>query len=125
MVEQDIADSQQIGGIFNGVYLADGTLIGVVDFVPQGWAGDPQCAYLSLLMIAQPYRGQGIGAAVVQLIEGKIRENPGITTIHAGVQVNNPGAIRFWERHGYHIVSGPELHPDQTTAFRLRKDLPS
>ena len=30
----------------------------------------------------------------------------------------------FLRRHGYRVVSGPELQPDQTTAFRLRKDFP-
>ena len=73
-------------------------------------------------MIAAPYRNQGIGEAVVALVEDEIRGDPQITAILAGVQVNNPHAIRFWQRNGYRIVSGPELHADGTTAFRLRKE---
>jgi ribosomal protein S18 acetylase RimI-like enzyme len=60
---------------------------------------------------------------VVEAVEKEIRKEPGITVIHSGVQVNNPQAIKFWQRRGYRIVSGPKLHPDQTTAFDLRKDL--
>jgi hypothetical protein len=41
----------------------------------------------------------------------------------SGVQVNNPQAIQFWQRNGYCIVSGLIFHPDQTTAYDLRKDL--
>jgi ribosomal protein S18 acetylase RimI-like enzyme len=39
------------------------------------------------------------------------------------VQVNNPRAARFWQRHGYRIISEPRLHPDQTIAVDLRKDI--
>jgi ribosomal protein S18 acetylase RimI-like enzyme len=74
-------------------------------------------------MIAAPFRKQGIGAAAVAAVEDEIRRDPEITTIYSGVQVNNPQAIKFWQRQGYRIVSGPILHPDRTTAFDLRKDL--
>ena len=122
MVLKDIEISEQEGGVFCGIYTADGKMIGIVDYVPSNWEGDPHAAFLSLLMIAAPFRKQGIGAAVVEAVEKEIRKDTGITTILSGVQVNNPQAIKFWQRQGYRIVSGPTLFPDQTTAFGLCKD---
>ena len=123
MVLKDIEVSKDMGGNFCGIYSADGTMIGIVDYIPGGFEGDAQAAFLSLLMIAAPFRKHGIGTAVVEAVENEIRKDAQITIILSGVQVNNPGAIKFWQRHGYQIVSGPKLHPDQTTAFDLRKDL--
>jgi ribosomal protein S18 acetylase RimI-like enzyme len=123
MVLKDIEISKEQSGIFCGIYTADGKMIGIVDYVPCNWEGDPQAAFLSLLMIAAPFRKQGVGTAVVAALENEIRKDAQITIIFSGVQVNNPQAIKFWQRHGYRIVSGPKLYPDQTTAFDLRKDL--
>ena len=123
MVLKDIETSKDMGGIFCGIYTTDGKMIGIVDYVPNNFEGDPHAAFLSLLMIAAPFRGHGIGAAVVEAMKNEIRKDVQITAILSGVQVNNPGAIKFWQRQGYRIVSGPKLHPDQTTAFDLRKDL--
>jgi len=123
MVCKDIEISQKEGGIFCGIYAADGKMIGIIDYVPSHFEGNPQDAFLALLMIAAPFRKRGIGAAVVEAVEAEIRKDPQITAIRSGVQVNNPQAIQFWHRQGYRIVSGPTLFPDQTTAFGLRKDL--
>ncbi|HLO30026.1 MAG TPA: GNAT family N-acetyltransferase, partial [Anaerolineales bacterium] len=123
MVQKDIEISQAEGGLFCGIYKADGEMIGVLDYVPRGFEGDPQTAFLSLLMIAAPFRKQGIGKTVVEAVENGIRRDPRVKSILAGVQVNNPQAVKFWQRQGYRVVSGPELMPDQTTVFRLRKDL--
>ena len=80
-------------------------------------------AFIELLMIAAPFRNQGIGRAVVEAVEDEIRKDAGVSTILSGVQVNNPGAVRFWQRNGYRIASEPKLRPDQTTTVDLRKDL--
>lgn len=124
MVLADLQLSADEGGTFCGIYDAHNVMVGIVDFVPRGFEGDPARAFLSLLMIAAPWRSKGLGAAVVRLIEDEIRRDSHITTIDSGVQVNNPAAIRFWQRCGYTIVSGPTLLPDQTTVFHLRKPLP-
>ncbi len=124
MVLADLQLSADEGGTFCGIYDAHNVMVGIVDFVPRGFEGDPSRAFLSLLMIAAPWRGKGLGAAVVRLIEDEIRRDSHITAIDSGVQVNNPAAIRFWQRCGYTIVSGPTLLPDQTTVFHLRKPLP-
>ena len=123
MVQADLERSRAEGGAFCGVYTPEGQMVGVVDYLPRGFDGNPHFAALSLLMIALPFREQGIGAAIVAAVEGEIRKDPGVTAILSGVQVNNPRAVQFWQKLGYHIVSGPKRMPDQTTAFELRKDL--
>lgn len=123
MVLKDIEISKVDGGLFCGIYTSEGKMIGIIDYVPSNFEGDPHASYLSLLMIAAPFRKQGIGKAVVQAIENEIKGNAQVDKILAGVQVNNPQAVQFWQRNGYRVVSGPELMPDQTTVFALRKDL--
>jgi len=97
--------------------------VGVVDFIPSGFEGKADTAFLSLLMIALQYRNQRIGIETVRLVEREIQKDTTITEIRSGVQVNNPAAIRFWQQNGYRIVSGPELLPDTTTVFQLSKKL--
>ena len=123
MVQKDLEISEEEGGIFCGIYTADEKMIGVVDFVLKNFQGDPHAAFLSLLMIAASYRGRGIGKAVVEAVENEIKNNPDVTMILSGVQVNNPRAVQFWQSNGYRIVHGPELMPDQTTVFGLQKDI--
>jgi ribosomal protein S18 acetylase RimI-like enzyme len=122
MVIKDIEISQREGGIFCGVYTADGGMIGVVDFVPNNFEGNPHIAFISLLMIAPSFRKQRIGTMIVELIENEIRKDAQVTAILSAVQVNNPQALQFWQKNGYRIVGEPELRPDQTTTFRLQKD---
>ena len=124
MVVKDIEVSQSEGGVFCGVY-SGGKMIGVVDYVLRNYEGNPQHAFLSLLMVARSCRDQGIGKAIVEMVEAEIRKYAQVKVILSGVQVNNPQAVKFWQRNGYRIVGGPELMPDQTTVFHLRKDLPS
>lgn len=131
MVLADLALSKKEGGTFCGIYARSTDpstpeqMLGIVDFLPTGFEHDPRCADLALLMIAAPYRDQGLGAAVVQAVEAEICRVGRAREIHSGVQVNNPGGIRFWQRMGYIIVTGAELMPDGTTAYQLRKDVPS
>ncbi len=122
MVFKDIEISQREGGFFCGVYSADKTMVGVVAFIPSHFEGDPHRAFLSLLIIAAPFRRQGTGTTIVKLIENEIRKDAQVTAILTAVQVNNPQALRFWQKNGYRIVGVPELQPDQTTTFRLQKD---
>ncbi len=122
MVLKDIELSKEQGGVFCGIYAKGGKMIGVLDYVLCNFEGDPHAAFLSLLMIAAPFRGHGIGAAVLEALENEVRKDAQVTAMLLGVQVNNPQAIKFWQRHGYRIVSGPKFYPDQTTAFDLRKD---
>ena len=120
MVQADLELSQRQGGVFCGVY-EQGTMVGIVDYVPGGFEGNPHHAFLSLLMIAAPYRSQGLGRAVVEWVEGEVSKDTAVRSILSGVQVNNPAAIRFWQGMGYRIVGGPEDFPDGTTVYRLEK----
>lgn len=123
MVCADYETSQRNGGQFCGIYDASEQLLGIVDYIPCGFAGQPDAAFIELLMIAAPFRNKGLGRAVVATIEQIVRKNPQVTAIFAGVQVNNPAALRFWQTCGYAVVSDPEPQPDGTIAWMLRKDL--
>jgi len=123
MVVKDIEISKDHGGLFCGIYTSEGKMIGILDYVPGNFEGDPHASYLSLLMIAAPFRSRGLGHSVVEAIENEIKKDAQIDKILAGVQVNNPQALQFWQRNGYRIVSAPTLYPDQTIAVDLRKDL--
>jgi ribosomal protein S18 acetylase RimI-like enzyme len=123
MVRQDMEHAIKMGSAFCGIYNDKGDMMGIVDFLSQGFEGNPQHAFIELLMIAQPYRAQGVGTVVVAYVEAEIRRNPEVKIILSGVQVNNPAAVRFWQRQGYRIVSEPRIMPDTTIAVELRKDL--
>ncbi len=122
-VLQDLEISKGYGATFCGIYTPAGEMIGVLDFAPSGFEGDRRAAYLNLLMIAAPYRSKGTGRAVVEAFEAEIRRDPQVDRILAGVQVNNPRAVQFWQERGYRIVSGPKLQKDGTITVDLRKDL--
>lgn len=124
MVAADLMLSLQTGGTFCAIEeMESGEIVGVIDFIALGYEGNPELAYLSLLMIAAPHRRRGLGASVVRGVETVIRGDSRVQAICAGVQVNNPGGISFWQHMGYKIVSGAELQKDGTVAFRLRKEL--
>lgn len=124
MVLHDLAQAADDGSIFCGICTLEGAMVGVVEYAPKPSKGDSKCACLSLLMLAREHRSRGIGSAVLAAVETELRENSQVAAIVAPVQVNNPRALAFWQRHGYRVVSGPELQPDHTTVLTLRKDLP-
>ncbi len=123
MVLADMQLSRDQNGIFCGIFDPHERLMGILDYVPAGFCSAPEDAFIELLMIAQPYRNSGLGAAVATWLEQQVSANPVVRNIRAGVQINNPGGIRFWTRMGYRIVSEPKHHPDQTIAVDLLKEL--
>ena len=119
MVRADLALSRESGGEFHGIFDASsGAMVGVLDFIP---ATADDAPYIALLMIAAPYRGQGLGRAVLAALTAALRARGPLAAIEASVQVNNPLALRFWEREGFAAISAPELQADGTTAVRMRK----
>src|SRR5512137_2297955 len=66
MVLKDIEISLGQGGIYCGIFKTTGEMIGILDYVPGNYQGNPHNAYLSLLMLGAPFRNQGIGKAVVE-----------------------------------------------------------
>jgi ribosomal protein S18 acetylase RimI-like enzyme len=123
MVITDLETTENEDGQFCGIFTNNSEMLGIAEYIPAGYQEMPSTAFLSLLMIKEQYRDQGIGKAVVEAIEKEIRKNPEITVILSGVQINNLKGIQFWERNGYRIVSAPKLLPDMTTVYDLRKDL--
>jgi len=122
MVLADLETAQVAGRMYCGVYACPlGELIGVTDYLSAGFDGVPQHAFLELLMIALHFRGQGLGSQIVADLEEEILKDPQIRAIRLGVQENNPGALRFWQRCGYSIIRPAELMPDQTIAYLMEK----
>jgi ribosomal protein S18 acetylase RimI-like enzyme len=126
MVLGDLKISREEGGVFCAIRPASVTPVpmpGIVDFVPTGWEGDARAGFLSLLMIGAPYRSHGLGEAVVRAVEAEIRRDGRAQGFRSGVQVNNPGAIRFWQRMGFQIITEAEALPDGTVCYQLLKSL--
>jgi ribosomal protein S18 acetylase RimI-like enzyme len=124
MVQADLELSRKEGCTYYLICSANSEeVFGVIDYSLAGFEGDSGVAFLSLLMIAAPYRGQGLGEAVLRSIEAEIQADGRARGIESGVQVNNPGGICFWQKMGYQIVSGPRAFSDGTVAYRLWKDI--
>ncbi len=121
MVLKDMELSRAENGLFCGIFTAGRAMIGVLDYVPGNYCGESRTAYIELLMLAAPHRGRGIGRSVLEALEDKVRGN--VDVIRLEVQVNNPEALKFWERSGFRIISEPRLNPDQTTAVDMQKEL--
>lgn len=122
MVVADIEEVKAEGGIYCGIFYGK-KMIGVVSYVPSHFEFRPVDAFILLLMIVPMYRKKGIGGEVVSRIEKEICAKGRVRSIICGVQTSNPDAIRFWQKHGYKIISGPVTRPDKTTVYRLRKDM--
>lgn len=123
MVKADIDHSKEENGLFCGIFDHKENLIGIFDFVPNMFEGNPEQAFISLIMIAKPHRNNGFGKKVIKAIENKIREDRQIKVILSAVQTNNERAIHFWKELGYAIIGGPEPRPDKTIVYQLRKNL--
>jgi ribosomal protein S18 acetylase RimI-like enzyme len=122
MVLGDLQLSVADGGQFYGIYVEAGQLAGVADYTPGARRANPTEAHIELLMLAAPYRHRGLGEAVVRRIEAEMWADPRVAAIAVEAQANNPGALRFWQRRGYRIISGPARQADGTTSFQLRKE---
>lgn len=125
LVLQDIATSREERGVFCGIHTAAGKLVGVVDYIPDDFCKTAHVAFISLLMIAAPFRNQGIGTQILNLLENEIEKSGRVSEIQTAVQLNNPAALRFWERNDYHPFGSPEQRPDHTVVSYLRKRLPA
>ncbi|GAP05618.1 acetyltransferase [Anaerolinea thermolimosa] len=121
MVLADLALSRQHGGTFYGVFQGK-NLAGVLDLVFSGFQGDASRAYLELLMIAPRFRGRGLGKNILAMVEKTLR-SAGVATLEADVQVNNPLALRFWQREGFLPIGQPRHQEDGTTTIHLIKPL--
>jgi ribosomal protein S18 acetylase RimI-like enzyme len=123
MVKADFEHSKEENGLFCGIFDLKESLVGIVDFVPNMFEGNPERAFISLIMISQPYRNKGLGRKIIEAVESKIKENRQVKVILSAVQTNNERAIHFWKELGYSLISEPESRPDKTVVYRLCKNL--
>jgi ribosomal protein S18 acetylase RimI-like enzyme len=84
-------------------------LVGVVELLRDYPAQDDWC--LGLLIVLPAHRGEGLGAAAVAATTRFVSQSGG-RTLQLIVQEQNPGALRFWQRHGFVIQD----HVTQKTA---------
>ena len=59
-------------------------------------------------VIDNRYRSQGIGGKVLEMVIDAIYREYGVRPIALGVHKDNPGAARFYERHGFVAVDAIE-----------------
>jgi ribosomal protein S18 acetylase RimI-like enzyme len=120
MVKEDAEQAVKEGGLY--CVIADRRqIIGVMDFAQQ--RGGPNTSFLALLMIAKPFRRNHYGEATMKSFEKYLVKNYKSKILKAGVMVNNPLAIKFWERTGFDIDRTPEPRPDGTTIYRMSKNI--
>jgi RimJ/RimL family protein N-acetyltransferase len=98
-------------------------MIGVVDFIPANFEGNVHHAFLSLVMTAAPFRQRGLGQQIVKWIGAEIKKDDQVSKIFSAIHIYNQGALRFWQKIGYQIISDPEAQTDTTVTYRLQKDI--
>jgi GNAT superfamily N-acetyltransferase len=81
-------------------------LIGVVHILAA--CRDPEQATIGLLLLSELHQGQGLGRAVFDLLEQRMKEW-GMTSCRIGVVANNISALAFWRSVGF--VQIGELAP--------------
>jgi len=121
MVTADLQYSREHGGLYSGIWHLE-TLVGVLDYIPSHYEGQPYCAFINLLMIIPSWRGSGLGHSVITRLEQQL-STQGITQVWTAVQVNNPLALSFWQHCGYVIKVPPARQSDGTTTQLLAKSL--
>lgn len=120
IIEHDLIQTSKYGGLYQIIY--NGAIpIGVLDVIPGNFNHQPHVAFIELLMLAKPYRGQGYGREVVQRVEKEIWNIPQITEIQLAVQENNLPGIQFWMKSGYQPFTPPTLQEDGTITRLYQK----
>jgi len=76
-----------------------GERCGLVLVRPAGVAGAP---YIVSIAVAPTFRGRGVGSALLEHVEGTYRGRS--RHLFLCVSSFNPGARRFYERHGFEAV---------------------
>jgi ribosomal protein S18 acetylase RimI-like enzyme len=87
----------------NGMFVAadgDGSLVGMAVGAPAPVDDRPRPAALFAMWVAPEARGQGVGGALVEAVEGWARSK-GYARIGLGVTSTNEPAIRLYTRLGF------------------------
>ena len=68
----------------------------------------PGDATINLLLIAEDEQSSGFGSKIVSSLEKRLNSGAfaprQVRRVLAGIYGDNPGAVRFWERLGYHFA---------------------
>lgn len=96
----------------------DGHAVGCGALLLQGDA----CAEIKRMFVNGPFRGLGLGSALLRRIEG-IAHDEGVRLIHLETGIRQPEAIRLYRQFGY-VECGPFglYRPDPLSVF-MRKPL--
>jgi RimJ/RimL family protein N-acetyltransferase len=122
MVEEDAALAANHGATLAGLFLRESNqMIGVADYVPSGYGGQPDRAWIALLLIAEPYQRQGYGTEAYRLIEEAVFADPDVQTLGLGVLVNNGPALGFWQAMGHQRVGSTVPDKDGREVVILQK----
>lgn len=81
-----------------GIYLAD-HMVGCADVI-RAYPTE-ETIMLGLLLLAESYQHQGIGAAAYRLLEDKFRAWPRMTRVRIGVVRTNEQVLPFWRKLGF------------------------
>ena len=81
---------------------AGGELIGLVDF-RLNWP-EESVAYLGMIMVAEPYRRQGLGRKAWRLLMNWLRRETEIQTVRLSVEQFNGEALKFFSAIGFEMT---------------------
>ena len=95
----------------------DNEIIGLIDFSVD------EDSYISLMMIDEIYKNQGIGKYVFEVIEKYIKLNDSKKIKLDVVKDYDEKVIEFWERNGFVKIKEVELNWNKNilTAFNMEK----
>ena len=91
-------DDKFVFGVYRGA-----TMVGCADLIRD--YPDRGTALLGLLLIAEPYQGQGIGRVAYQQLEAFIRSWNTCSRVRIGVVRTNERVLPFWSKLGF-VPSG-------------------
>jgi hypothetical protein len=94
MVMKDMEECRDEGGVFQGIFTPTVQISGIISYAPAGFEGKSDVAFMSLLMVAAPFRRRGTGKDALRIIEKEICRNPSIISILSAVQINNTDAVK-------------------------------
>ena len=86
---------------------------------------NPPLAHVITLDVADTYRRQGVGTALLAESERNLALR-GVRTVLLETAINNEAGVAFWQRHGYRIEATlKRYYLRSIDAYEMRKILPS
>lgn len=96
--------SQTIGALaLYGAFAADGEMVGLAGFFQENGDKDRHRGWLIQMYVRPDMRGTGCAMELVETILDHARGR--VLQLHLGVWDENPAAIRFYEKAGFHIYA--------------------